>query len=219
MSFVVLADHIGEQLTTEIAVLLSRAFTDSRHLADYSAADHERWDKDIEHVHTAAPADQVVMPREWLMQFPTLINLWKDPQFRRPTAHFIERRAGGLAGHVALFEHEFRVSGEEPFAAGFIEDVATDPLEIGSGVATALLSRAAEHARHLGWQWVGLATSIPEFYERLGWLRWEGAVTIRQPGGELPEPGCMVRALDPGAEARLREWRTRELQAGFRLEV
>src|SRR5689334_21550043 len=122
MSFFVAAPNIGEQLTNEISVLLSRAFTDERHLADYDATAHERWDKDIEHVHGATPGDGVVMPREWLMQFPTLLNVWKDPQFRRNSWHLLERRDRRLAGHVALFEHEFRVTGDDPFAAGYIED-------------------------------------------------------------------------------------------------
>ncbi|MGH2633514.1 MAG: GNAT family N-acetyltransferase, partial [Tepidiformaceae bacterium] len=171
--FFVAAEAVGDELRGQLAILLSRAYTDGRHLADYSAEERLKWAPYFEAVTADVSERGPVMPREWLARFPTMRNLWREPAERLASCHFIARKGPHLAGHVGMFAHDFRLGATEPIPAAFIEDVATDPLDLGTGIATQLLTAAREHAAASGAAIMGLSTNIPRFYERLGWRSWE----------------------------------------------
>lgn len=220
--FFVAAEAIGDELREQLAVLLSRAYTDARHVEDYSDDERRQWSPDLEAVRSSANAwpglgDRVMMPREWLGRFPTMRNLWREPARRVASCHFIARSERDLAGHVAMFEHEFRSGEDGPVRTGFIEDVATDPLGRGNGTATRLLTTAREHATAAGFAMMGLSTGIPEFYERLGWIRWEGNAAYRTRGGELiPNVGTMVLPLSEQTRAFVVRHLRDDLYGGLR---
>ena len=77
-----------------------------------------------------------------------------------------------------MFAQFFRFGGDEA-SAGYIEDVATDPLHLGEGLASAAIRAAEEHACAIGLDILGLATAIAPFYERLGWRTWQGGHTFQ----------------------------------------
>ena len=203
-AFVVRAQAIGEQLTDELRVLLSRAFTDERHLAAYTAAELERLRAAIDAVHSGTGA----MPREWMRRFPTVRNLWRRPESRLDSLHFMERRAQHLAGHVALFEQEMVFDGEDRVTGGYVEDVATDPGYLHMGVATSLMRLAMEHGARAEYDVLALGTAIPEFYERLGWQRWAGSASHeRLDGSEGVDTQEMVLALNATGRDRIERHR------------
>jgi GNAT superfamily N-acetyltransferase len=167
------AAEIDELLERGLASLLSRAYTDQRHLDSYSIAELSRWSDGLR----AMGADPVAaMPREWLTRFPTMRNLWRPAESRIGSVHFLERVDGRVIGHVALFEHEFQLGNEAGVRAGYIEDVATSPSALGTGVASRLMQAAAAHATDTGYEVMGLSTGIPKFYARLGWVVWRGSL-------------------------------------------
>ena len=90
------------------------------------------------------------------------------------SAHFIERRDGRVVGHVSLWDMRITFGERTAVAAGYIEDVATLPGAGGGGIASALMERARTHGVESGLPLLALSTSIPTFYERLGWRQWRG---------------------------------------------
>lgn len=183
---------VEPELTRELSVLLSRAYTDARHVANYTPEERAFWDRDMRRVHTGA---NEAMPPEWLSRFPTIRNLRRQPEARHASRHFFARWEGTLASHVALFPQRFEHA-TGVWYGGFIEDVATDPAMLGRGCASALLVAAAEAARQSGMPVLGLGTAIPEFYERLGWRRWNGPAAFARSDGHIrPDPGLMIHAI------------------------
>lgn len=215
--FFVAAADVGDELRGELAELLSRAYTDSRHVAGYSADELLKWGPYLEAVVEHLDEHGPVMPREWLGRFPTMRNLWREPDRRVDSGHFIERAGKHVAGHVAMFPHDFRLGGEGPIRAAFIEDVATDPMELGAGIASRLLRRARDHATLSGAAIMGLSTNIPAFYERLGWQRWAGPAAYRSRSGELlSDGGTMVLPLCDEAAVLVGRHQRGTLEGGLR---
>jgi GNAT superfamily N-acetyltransferase len=170
-TFLVYAPSIGEQLRLDLARLLSRAYTNESRLAEYSPTDLEHWRGAITRL---APDPSATMPMDWLRRFPTMRNLAREPAERVSSAHVIERRDDRVVGHVSLWDMRITFGERPPVAAGYIEDVATLPGLGGGGIASALMQRARSHAVDSGLPLLALSTSIPTFYERLGWRQWQG---------------------------------------------
>lgn len=175
-------------------MLLSRSYTDARHLAGYTREERAAWAGHIARVHAAYGE---TMPAAWLRRFPTLRNLRRPPGERRTATHFFARHDGALASHVALFQQRFEhESGHS--GGGFIEDVATDPGLLGLGLASDLMGLAKQAAREAAMPVLGLATGIPDFYERLGWAKWNGpAWFVGSNGAGRPDPGLMIFQTGP----------------------
>ena len=154
------------------------------------------------------------MPAGFLKRFPTFRNAMKPPQVRREALHFVAPRAGYLASHVSLWSQYFVFEGLE-LRGGYIEDVATDPLHLGEGLAQAGMLRAARHAREFGLEVLGLATGLIGYYERLGWLPWEGGHTfhVAGRGAAYPDRPLMLLPLSEAGIAlarrrgEMRSWR------------
>ena len=219
MHEVFLAAAIEEVLRDELAVLLSRAYTDARHLASYSDAERSRWAADIAALRNAGgtPLPGAAMPHAWLARFPTMRNLWREPAERLASRHFTARAGSLLVGHVGVFEHDFWIDDAGPLPAAFVEDVATDPGGLRRGVASGLMAAARDYAIASGAALMGLSTGIPEFYERLGWVAWSGPAEYRDAQGRtLPNIGTMVLPLTAQADAFIAEHRDGTLRGGLR---
>lgn len=173
-----------EDLTPErkrtLALLLSRAFTDARHLSSEPAC-AARLAEAIRRAHDPDPARREPMPPEWMKRFPTWREMQKERPFGVEGTHFIAWAGNRALAHLALYERSGTLDGRPVRLAG-IEDVASDPEARGRGLPTRLLQLAAEHARlegfHLGVLW----THYPDFYARLGWRPWQGPA----PGSKRP---------------------------------
>lgn len=119
--------------------------------------------------------------------------------------------------HVVAFDDEALVShaavvprtiqaGDRAFRAGYVEGVATRPDRQREGLAAAVMAEVATVLRtrfELG----VLSTSSLDFYQRLGWERWQGPTFVRT-GGHLirtedEDDGILVLRFGPSQEADL----------------
>jgi len=129
--------------------------------------------------------------------------------------HFLLELEGSVRSHVSVVERVLEVAGR-PLRTGYVEAVATREADRRRGFATALIRAATafidEH-HELG----ALGTGLFDFYERLGWERWRGPLSVRTEAGPVRTPEedgfVMFRRtpatpsdLDPGAPLSC-EWR------------
>ncbi len=132
-----------------------------------------------------------------------LLDGWELPDgwrgrdfFRRYTADepaFDERDVlvaedgGRLVSCVQIFPKTLRADGV-PLTAGGIGSVFTRPEARGSGIAGALLERAALAMRERGMDLSLLFATRLAFYDRLGWTSWPGTRTFVRPDGAAAAP-------------------------------
>ncbi len=207
------AGEVDAPLARQVAVLLGRAFTDQRHIDRLSPEEHQTLDAHIARVHAIHPAAGELMPAEWLKHFPTCRNIERPRTERREAFHFLAETDGYPAAHVSLWAQRFLFEGTF-LNGGYIEDVATDPLHVGEGLATLAMKEATGHARELGLDILGLATGIGPFYERLGWRTWEGTHLFSVIHLEYADEPLMLLPLTPTGEqftARSGPMRSRRL--------
>lgn len=200
----------------QLAVLLGRAYTDERHVRGFDPAERDLRAADITRVHAAPPAPGQLMPDDYLKRFPTIRNAMKLPSDRREAVHLIAPGEGYMASHVSLWSQYFAFD-EMELRGGYIEDVATDPLHLGEGLAQEGMRQAARNARDLGLEVLGLATGLVGYYERLGWLPWEGGHTfhVAERGAAYPDRPLMLLPLSEAGlklvshSGEMRSWRMR----------
>jgi len=82
-----------------------------------------------------------------------------------------------LLAHASVVPRVIEVAGR-PFAAGYVEAVATRPERQGAGHGTRVMQAVTGVVR-AGHQLGALATGSPQFYARLGWERWCGPTYVR----------------------------------------
>ena len=82
----------------------------------------------------------------------------------------------------------------------YVEAVATHPSHQGRGLGLAVMQRLQDEIAER-WPVAMLSTgSATGFYERLGWVRWQGQSYTRTPSGVVADGeqgGLMVLRLDP----------------------
>jgi aminoglycoside 2'-N-acetyltransferase I len=101
--------------------------------------------------------------------------------------HVIAREADRSVAHAAVVPRTLWID-DRALAAGYVEGVATERLSQGRGLGTAVM-RELGAVIEAGFEIGALSTGRPDFYERLGWLRWTGSTFVRSPDGhELPTP-------------------------------
>lgn len=113
-----------------------------------------------------------------------------------PGPHFLIEEDGDLVAHACLVFGQVRTGGLE-LETAFVENVATRSDRRGEGLATAIM-RAAQ-AEILDDADLGvLSTGTPAFYQPLGWERWLGPTSVREPDGTTtptPEEDGFVHVL------------------------
>jgi len=100
--------------------------------------------------------------------------------------HVIAEIAGRIVGHASVVARDIRVDGR-PLHTGYVEAVAVEPALQRRAIGTALMRDVGTmilDAFELGC----LGTGSPEFYERLGWRRWQGPTAVRTAAGEVRTP-------------------------------
>lgn len=102
-----------------------------------------------------------------------------EPGFRDENV-WVAEAGGRLVSCVQIFPRRLRV-GKAAIPAGGIGSVFTGPDARGSGVASALLERAAQAMRERGMPLSLLFASRLGFYGRLGWVSWPGSRTLLRP--------------------------------------
>jgi aminoglycoside 2'-N-acetyltransferase I len=100
--------------------------------------------------------------------------------------HFALDLDGEIVAHASVVERVIHVA-DRPLRTGYVEAVATAAERQGSGFGSLVMADVTAFIRdrfELG----VLGTGRHHFYERLGWLRWEGPSSVRAPDGPRPTP-------------------------------
>jgi aminoglycoside 2'-N-acetyltransferase I len=100
--------------------------------------------------------------------------------------HFVLELDGEIVAHASVVERELQLGGR-PFRTGYVEAVATAADRQGRGLGSVLMNDVAAYIRdqfELG----ALGTGRQTFYERLGWLTWQGPSSVRSADGPQATP-------------------------------
>jgi len=100
--------------------------------------------------------------------------------------HFLADGDGAIVSHAAVIERELHVGGV-PLRTGYVEGVGTRPEYQRQGYGTAVMRAATQHilaAYDLG----ALGTGEHGFYERFGWMTWQGRAYVRTSDGPERTP-------------------------------
>ena len=110
-----------------------------------------------------------------------------DWRAARGGTHFVVADGGGaMVAHAAVVDRTLEWDGR-PLRTGYVEAVATLPERQGQGLASAVM-RAVNAFVDERYELGALDTATPEFYERLGWVRWPGRTAVRTPEGVRATP-------------------------------
>ena len=95
--------------------------------------------------------------------------------------HVIAEADGRVVAHASLVERELHTAGHR-LRTGYVEAVATRPSHQRRGLGSLVIGEVGElidRTYRLG----ALATGVVGFYERLGWVAWEGPTFVRTGSG------------------------------------
>lgn len=128
--------------------------------------------------------------------------------------HVLIEHGDAVVSHASVVTRTLEIDGR-PVRTGYVEAVATEPGLQGHGLGSRVMAAVATHIR-TGFELGALSTGRSRFYERLGWLRWQGPTFVRTDHGTRRTPdddeGIFVLltpsspAIDP-ASAISCEWR------------
>jgi aminoglycoside 2'-N-acetyltransferase I len=126
-------------------------------------------------------------------------------QAARGGMHFVIVEAGAVVAHAAVVDRTLEWDGR-PLRTGYVEAVATLPRRQGQGLGSAVM-RAVTAFVDDRYELGALDTATPEFYERLGWVRWPGRTGVRRPEGIqlTPDEDGKVLLRLPGTSLDLRQ--------------
>jgi aminoglycoside 2'-N-acetyltransferase I len=110
--------------------------------------------------------------------------------------HFLAYRGSELVSHAVVTTRWLQPDGGRLLRTAYVDAVATSPTHQHHGFATAVMRRLASAIDDFE---IGcLQTDRMRFYERLGWLTWQGPLAGRSDAGLIPTPdqrGVMVLLL------------------------
>lgn len=112
--------------------------------------------------------------------------------------HFILQEDATIVAHASVVERELHTSGHL-LVTGYVEAVATRPSHQRRGHGSALMREVGAYIDET-FQLGALATGRRGFYERLGWVGWEGPTLVRTNEGLIPtaeEDGSVLVRLTP----------------------
>jgi aminoglycoside 2'-N-acetyltransferase I len=112
--------------------------------------------------------------------------------------HVIAQADGRIVAHASVVERELRTAGHR-LPTGYLEAVATRPSHQRQGLGSLVIGAAGElidRTYRLG----ALATGVVGFYEKLGWVAWQGPTSVRTDAGDVrtaEEDGNVFVRLTP----------------------
>jgi aminoglycoside 2'-N-acetyltransferase I len=95
--------------------------------------------------------------------------------------HVIAEADGRVVAHASVVQRELHTAGHR-LRTGYVEAVATRPSRQREGLGSRVIGEVGElvdRTYRLG----ALATGVVGFYERLGWMTWEGPTFVRTATG------------------------------------
>lgn len=111
--------------------------------------------------------------------------------------HFLARREELLVSHAMVTTRWLQPDGWGTLKTAYVDAVSTAPGTEGRGYASAVMRQLANDVA-ASYVIACLQTDIPDFYTRLGWELWHGALAGRAEHGLVPTPdehGIMVLRL------------------------
>ena len=112
--------------------------------------------------------------------------------------HVIVEAHGRVVAHASVVQRELHTAGQR-LRTGYVEAVATRPSHQRRGLGSLVIGEVGElidRTYRLG----ALATGVVGFYERLGWVVWEGPTFVRTEAGLVrtaEEDGNVLVRLTP----------------------
>jgi len=118
-------------------------------------------------------------------------------------SHFLLELDGEIVAHASVVERELHVDGR-PLRTGYVEAVATAVAHQGRGFGSQLMAEVDAYIRER-FELGALGTGRHSFYERLGWLTWQGPSWVRAPEGprRTPDDDGYILALPTPASPEL----------------
>jgi aminoglycoside 2'-N-acetyltransferase I len=124
----------------------------------------------------------------------------EDWQHALGGVHVFIQEDGDVIAHGSVVPRTLHTCGLD-LATGYVEAVATLPAQQGRGHGTQIMRAVGayiDRSLPLG----ALCTGAPGFYQRLGWLLWEGPTSVRTNEGEEGyrlEDGAVLVRLTPSS--------------------
>ena len=112
--------------------------------------------------------------------------------------HFLLEEDETIVAHASVVERELHTGGHR-LATGYVEAVATWPSHQRRGHGSALMREVGEYVDET-FELGALDTGSSAFYERLGWVVWQGPTFVRMDSGLLrtaDEDGQVLVRLTP----------------------
>ena len=100
-----------------------------------------------------------------------------------PGPHYLIEEDGELVAHACVAFGALQ-AGDLALTAAFVEDVAARADRRREGLATLVMQTLQRDLGAPGQLGV-LCTGTPAFYEPLGWERWRGPTSVREPHGAI----------------------------------
>ena len=109
------------------------------------------------------------------------------------TTHVIGWWGSVIVSHAMWVTRWLQPGNQPALRTAYVEMVATEPQFQGRGFATAVMDRLATviHDFELG----GLSPAEPMLYTKLGWVSWQGPLSIRTQDGLISTPDGSVMIL------------------------
>ena len=100
--------------------------------------------------------------------------------------HFVLELDSAIVGHASVVERELHVGGHA-LRTGYVEAVGVAPDRQGTGLGSVVMGDVTDYIRDR-YEFGGLGTGRHRFYERLGWIRWQGPTFVRTADGAQRTP-------------------------------
>ena len=100
--------------------------------------------------------------------------------------HFVLELDGEIVAHASVVDRELQV-GDQPLRTGYVEGVATLPDRQGMGLGSRVMRDVTSYIDE-NFELGALGTGAHRFYERLGWLTWNGPSSVRTAEGTRRTP-------------------------------
>jgi aminoglycoside 2'-N-acetyltransferase I len=118
------------------------------------------------------------------MDYSYYMNLCPD------RVHVLGYVGGSLVSHALWLDRRLRIGGGSWRVAAYVEGVATRADCRARGYGSAVMRRLAHEIA--GYDLGALSPAEPAWYERLGWVRWQGPLWIERDGLLEATPGETV---------------------------
>jgi aminoglycoside 2'-N-acetyltransferase I len=117
------------------------------------------------------------------------------------SVHALVYDGGELVAHAGYLVRPLYTAGRT-IETAYVEYVLAEPR--GRGHGTVAMRAIEDEIRRRGFSLAALSAGVPEFYDKLGWLRWRGPRAHRAPDGTVvPQPDEVIMVLDLGANVDL----------------